>query len=533
MHSLTSPSELFSQSPPASAHFVGLEGDTGLTGYGSNHALSDTPFGQGLGEHAVEFQHEMAGKRPRSSARGRYGCKTCRQRHLKCDETRPICDKCTKAKRECHWNHDLRLRHDSRSSVTTVQLPSQSGLNDNSSFDPSWAISKDLFANLPSDNSGNYITSVNSAPDAQPLEILSSPLEASLFTFYISHAGPWLDITSPSRHFSLTVPRLALQKPVLLYACLAYSSRTLLPLSSLNDQYGSACIRLLIPRLSDESYVSHDETLLATLVILRHVEQYADTLENEGAHLSGAFSLIASQKQLPTQDSLPGAALWTYMRQDVRQALLARASPKLTPRYGIRLDTLTSVDEHACQSSWADSACHMAAMACTFAWGGEEGEVDADQLELMLGVWLENLPGEYHPFFASGNVVRYIATWHVVAWQFYHLAKVLLKLYNSRCPRGVDVVTFNSRVEMEIVHHARTICNISYSNPEIGSRFNACAILGFIGTYLRDKDEQLQLVKFMDAFSKQTNWPTDSDRRRLESYWKLRSDEPPLVYEQQ
>jgi hypothetical protein len=75
--------------------------------------------------------------------------------------------------------------------------------------------------------------------------------------------------------------------------------------------------------------------------------------------------------------------------------------------------------------------------------------------------------------------------------------------------------------------------NISYSNPEIGSRFNACAILGFIGTYLRDKDEQLQLVKFMDAFRKQTNWPTDSDRRRLESYWKLRSDEPPLVYEQQ
>jgi hypothetical protein len=180
----------------------------------------------------------------------------------------------------------------------------------------------------------------------------------------------------------------------------------------LNDQYGSACIRLLIPRLSDESYVSHDETLLATLVILRHVEQYADTLENEGAHLSGAFSLIASQKQLPTQDSLPGAALWTYMRQDVRQALLARASPKLTPRYGIRLETLTSVDEHACQSSWADSACHMAAMACTFAWGGEEGEVDADQLELMLEVWLENLPGEYHPFFTSGIVVRYIATWH-------------------------------------------------------------------------------------------------------------------------
>ena len=80
MHSLPSPFQLFNQSPPVSADSVGFEGDTGLTGYGSNPSLTDTPFGQGLREHAVEFQHEMAEKRPRSSARGRFGCKTCRQR---------------------------------------------------------------------------------------------------------------------------------------------------------------------------------------------------------------------------------------------------------------------------------------------------------------------------------------------------------------------------------------------------------------------------------------------------------------------
>ncbi|KAK5111695.1 hypothetical protein LTR62_004801 [Meristemomyces frigidus] len=35
--------------------------------------------------------------------RTRSGCYTCRQRRVKCDETRPICDRCRKGKRECAW----------------------------------------------------------------------------------------------------------------------------------------------------------------------------------------------------------------------------------------------------------------------------------------------------------------------------------------------------------------------------------------------------------------------------------------------
>lgn len=73
------------------------------------------------------------------------------------------------------------------------------------------------------------------------------------------------------------------------------------------------------------------------------------------------------------EDSLPGAALWTCMRQDLRQALLNRASPRLLrPGRGIRIDdlfhnatttTTTTTNEprrvSACQW-WADRACHLA-----------------------------------------------------------------------------------------------------------------------------------------------------------------------------
>lgn len=242
-----------------------------------------------------------------------------------------------------------------------------------------------------------------------PRELLTFALEGQLFQFYIEHAGPWLDITSPSLHFASTTPRLALSNPVLLLACLAYAARAIHPHCSLSEQYSGACIELLIPLLSDEALVGSDETLLATLVILRHVEQYAEAPHDQAAHLSGAFSLVALRPEPPPRVSLPGAALWLYMRQDIRQALLNRAPPKLKPSHGIRLDNF---DGDEGESSWADRACYLAALACTFAWGDTKDEVDESYLSGLLDWWVDNLPQVYHPYHESEGSVRFLAPWH-------------------------------------------------------------------------------------------------------------------------
>jgi hypothetical protein len=265
-----------------------------------------------------------------------------------------------------------------------------------------------VLRDAPQDASGNYLANVSHC-EWIPDQILKFPLEACFFRFYIEHAGSWLDITSSSQHFALAVPRLAVSNPVLLFACLSYSARSLVPDSSLSEQYMSACINLLIPLLSDEVFVSTDETLLATLVILRHVEQYAEAPDDKGAHLSGAFSLIASQRFLPRHDSLPGAALWTYMRQDIRQALLRRAPPKLKPGHGIQVENF---DDGVGESSWADRACYLAALACTFAWGGADEEIDPKYLNHLLQSWETNLPKEYMPYHVSGDSIQYLARWH-------------------------------------------------------------------------------------------------------------------------
>lgn len=79
-----------------------------------------------------------------------------------------------------------------------------------------------------------------------------------------------------------------------------------------------------------------------------------------------------------------------------------------------------------------------------------------------------------------------------------------MKLYNSQRPRGMDILAFHAQTEAGIVQHVASICNIAYSTEDVGCRFNATAILGFAGTYLRDQADQQRLLDFLTSFASQT-----------------------------
>lgn len=54
----------------------------------------------------------------------------------------------------------------------------------------------------------------------------------------------------------------------------------------------------------------------------------------------------------------------------------------------------------------------------------------------------------------------------------------------------------------------------------MGCLFNASAMLGFVGSYFRDPEDQDRLIGFMRGFSAETNWPTYADQRRLLDVWQ-------------
>ncbi|KAL8852641.1 MAG: hypothetical protein Q9221_002521 [Calogaya cf. arnoldii] len=128
--------------------------------------------------------------------------------------------------------------------------------------------------------------------------LVTESKEAEVFNFYIVDAGPWLDIVSSARHFGHSVPRLALKEPVLYYACLAYASHVMTLQGRLTPEdeaeYHNKAFSLLIPLLTSRPVPSEDAALLATSVILRMSEQFAELAEDAQHHLNGAFSLFVS-----------------------------------------------------------------------------------------------------------------------------------------------------------------------------------------------------------------------------------------------
>src|SRR5579883_340022 len=53
-------------------------------------------------------------KKPRKSRskglRATTGCKTCRSRHMKCDEAKPRCGPCKRSARECEYGDPTQVR---------------------------------------------------------------------------------------------------------------------------------------------------------------------------------------------------------------------------------------------------------------------------------------------------------------------------------------------------------------------------------------------------------------------------------------
>ncbi|EEP77834.1 predicted protein [Uncinocarpus reesii 1704] len=69
--------------------------------------------------HDFRMQSQIPQRPPEQKRhkRTKSGCFTCRARRVKCDETRPICERCSKGKRECTYPPSPMLRKDSRSNM--------------------------------------------------------------------------------------------------------------------------------------------------------------------------------------------------------------------------------------------------------------------------------------------------------------------------------------------------------------------------------------------------------------------------------
>ncbi|KAG9801586.1 hypothetical protein KCU63_g24987, partial [Aureobasidium melanogenum] len=69
-----------------------------------------------------------AGPSRRSHTKSRTGCKTCKRRHIRCDETFPQCRNCTKHQVRCDYMDQQRPEADIQAPRDQLPLPSSPGV---------------------------------------------------------------------------------------------------------------------------------------------------------------------------------------------------------------------------------------------------------------------------------------------------------------------------------------------------------------------------------------------------------------------
>ena len=108
------------------------------------------------------------------------------------------------------------------------------------------------------------------AHDSPRLHNLTSR-DALLVHHYAVHLGRWLDCTDALQQFSVKIPTLSRQSPILLQAIISFAARHVGDTEAADSAH-EKCIAMLITRLGSEN-VANDDVLLCAIVILRVFEQ--------------------------------------------------------------------------------------------------------------------------------------------------------------------------------------------------------------------------------------------------------------------
>ena len=369
----------------------------------------------------------------------------------------------------------------------------------------------------------------------EPPRILSDELECKIFGFYVTYLGQWLDIGSPKHYFQSQIPQLAVREPLVLFACLACAAQIMFLMGildqSVEERYSGKVLEILIPLLSSDQATSTNGVLLATTVILRMAEQFLELGQDAQRHLTGAAALFIDGPNWPlAEESLAIAAFWTHLRESIRICFLREQPPQFDlDRLSIREDYYSNTT--ASDEVWTNRMTCLLLEVCKLCWGHnvEGSEEAASRLQTSLEMWKERLPSSYRPWCVrdintqSFPEIKYFESWHVMAWQFYYTAKVMLAVYFSGEAQTHNVFHIRAHIESSVVSPTRVLCGLCMSSTNVGTNLNGSHLMAWCGQFLSGREEQTRLLEFLTDFGEKTKWPNQTSCKRLREKWKSSS----------
>ncbi|KAF1841124.1 uncharacterized protein K460DRAFT_198862 [Cucurbitaria berberidis CBS 394.84] len=156
-------------------------------------------------------------KKRRGGPRRRTGVDTCKRRHTRCDEKKPVCGNCERLDLECEQSDDASWK------ITHADLPQDqpgqaglslldifrsdmSGLEENSEVVASYRITTpaNLISPSATVDSNNLVDSISLTTEA-----------AFLLQTYVRTVATWMDCFDHDSTYQLKIPKLVTKSPLL------------------------------------------------------------------------------------------------------------------------------------------------------------------------------------------------------------------------------------------------------------------------------------------------------------------------------
>ncbi|KAF4994737.1 hypothetical protein FGRMN_5591 [Fusarium graminum] len=263
--------------------------------------------------------------------RTRSGCFMCRSRRVKCDESRPICERCKKGSRECVYPDPPSAKSSSsiksRESASAAQQPSPSSSKSEDDEDTEQDGKLETILDEDEDTEDQTKSSVLSAPSNSVSPSTATATPKSLAATYPSHEFPlqveevdWSHLASEYQqglsffvenlnHFNYCIPldsdgfftkilpNLAIHHEPLLNAVVGFSAYHITlrnPQGKLQDflQYYNKSVTQLLGLFKRKE--KPNVATLLTILQLATIEEYFGDWVNLMGHQKAAFEIITS-----------------------------------------------------------------------------------------------------------------------------------------------------------------------------------------------------------------------------------------------
>lgn len=263
---------------------------------------------------------------------------TCKRRHTRCDEKKPICGNCARLELECERPEDHTFKN------TTPETPHDRASQDGNSLLEIFQSHIDVLDQLPDPDASNDATILGTSI-TPPVTIGTNSSSTNLhLTFetafllqtYARTVATWMDLFDHSSTYQLRVPQLMLTSPLLFHCVCAFTANHLaLSNASSNPSwkfvavkhYGEA-LRLLIEALG---MPEHEHALTASMLLLSYEIHGALRSEDYRRHFLGLTTLIRSRRITAQSEGTDRANFWIYVRHEIALAISSEKPLVLDP----------------------------------------------------------------------------------------------------------------------------------------------------------------------------------------------------------